>query len=162
MSDANVAYVKPRKISVISDVNDNGEKDITNRLSGGCLCGLVKFELDEDFKVFYQCHCKQCQSLTGSAFASNLFTHPQNISWLTGVDSIILYEHPDQEYSKNFCKCCGSAVPFLNKQKTALIVPAGSLKSKIGKIVPANIFMSEKACWSDFGLEGKSYEYFPE
>jgi len=90
MSDANVAYVKPRKISVISDVNDNGEKDITNRLSGGCLCGLVKFELDEDFKVFYQCHCKQCQSLTGSAFASNLFTHPQNISWLTGVDSIQL------------------------------------------------------------------------
>lgn len=135
---------------------------MNNKINGGCLCGLIKFELDEDFKAFYQCHCKQCQNLTGSAFASNLFTHPQNISWFSGEDSIVVYEHPDREFSKSFCKSCGSAVPFLNKSKTSLIVPAGSLQSKIEKIVPTKIFMSEKACWSDFDSEAINYEFFPE
>lgn len=135
---------------------------MSNKLNGGCLCGEVKFELDEDFKAFYQCHCKQCQTLTGSAFASNLFTHPQNISWLSGVDSIVVYEHPDREFSKSFCKSCGSAVPFVNKKRTSLIVPAGSLKSSIRAMVQANIFVSEKAFWSNAEAEIKNYECFPE
>ena len=135
---------------------------MNNKINGGCLCGLISFELDEDFKAFIQCHCKQCQNFTGSAFASNLFTHPQNISWLSGLDSIVIYEHPDREFSKSFCKHCGSAVPFLNKRKTSMIVPAGSLKSKIRKRVPDNIFVSEKACWSSVESAAKDYELFPE
>jgi hypothetical protein len=59
------------------------------KLMGGCLCGVVKFSLNEDFKAFYQCHCRQCQQLTGSAFASNLFTEPNNIEWLEGVDKVV-------------------------------------------------------------------------
>ncbi|WP_123711416.1 GFA family protein [Sinobacterium caligoides] len=48
-------------------------------LIGKCLCGTVKFSVADRFKAFYLCHCKQCQQLTGSAFASNIFTGPDNI-----------------------------------------------------------------------------------
>jgi hypothetical protein len=135
---------------------------MSNKINGGCLCGAITFELEEDFTAFYQCHCKQCQILTGSAFASNLFTRPQNISWLSGINSIIVYEHLDRDFSKSFCKSCGSAVPFVNKKRTSLIVPAGSINSKISEKVHANIFVSEKACWSNLELEVKSYEFLPE
>jgi hypothetical protein len=135
---------------------------MSNKINGACLCGLIEYELDEDFKAFYQCHCKQCQILTGSAFASNLFTDPQNISWLRGEDSVVLYEHPSRKISKSFCRSCGSAVPFVNKSKTSLIVPAGSLTSAIEEKVHANIFMSEKACWSRSDSSVKSYDLFPD
>jgi hypothetical protein len=135
---------------------------MSNKINGGCLCGAIKFELDEDFKAFYLCHCKQCQTLTGSAFASNLLTHPRNISWLTGIDSVITYEHPDREFSKSFCKFCGSALPFVNKTRTSLVVPAGSLRSEIQEKVQANIFVSEKACWSFTEPDLKNHERFPE
>lgn len=135
---------------------------MSNKINGGCLCGAVKFELEEDFKAFYQCHCKQCQVLTGSAFASNLFTHPQNISWLSGMGSVVVYEHPDRDFSKSFCKSCGSAVPFVNKKRTSLIVPAGSLASEIREKVQANIFVSEKSCWSSTEADIKNYDNFPE
>jgi hypothetical protein len=52
------------------------------KLTGACLCGSIAFSLKDDFKAFYQCHCKQCQQLTGSAFASNIFTDLDNISWI--------------------------------------------------------------------------------
>ena len=70
-------------------------------LTGECLCGSVKFKLEDDFKAFYQCHCKQCQQLTGSAFAANLFTAPENIEWLSGQANILSYEHENREFSKS-------------------------------------------------------------
>ncbi|MFT4798257.1 MAG: hypothetical protein ACJAYE_000957 [Candidatus Azotimanducaceae bacterium] len=135
---------------------------MSKKINGGCLCGAIKFELDEDFKAFYQCHCQQCQNLTGSAFASNLLTHPQNVTWLSGMDSIAVYEHPDRDFSKSFCKSCGSAVPFVNKRRTSLVVPAGSLKSKIATKVQANIFVSEKACWASLESDMNDFEFFQE
>lgn len=135
---------------------------MSNKVEGKCLCGEVGFEVEKNFKVFYQCHCKQCQVLTGSAFASNLFTNPDNISWLKGREFVTKYEHPSREFSKAFCKICGSALPYINKGKTSLIIPAGSLNSDISKPLDANIFVSEKVCRSTPDYAIKEFESFPE
>lgn len=135
---------------------------MASELTGECLCGAVKFSVADNFKAFYQCHCKQCQQLTGSAFASNLFTAPDNIQWLSGQDSISHYEHPSREFSKSFCKSCGSALPFTNKTQSSLIVPAGSL-NQLPDIQPqANIFSAEEACWLEQGFQAEKFSGFPE
>ncbi len=54
---------------------------MSRKLSGECLCGRVKFSVIENFKTFYQCHCKQCKQLTGTAFASNIFM-AEEACWL--------------------------------------------------------------------------------
>lgn len=135
---------------------------MSKHLTGECLCGRVKFSITDNFKAFYQCHCKQCQQLTGSAFASNMFTGPDNIQWLSGQDQIANYEHPSREFSKSFCRTCGSAVPFINRTKTSLIVPAGSLNEQPDIQPQANIFTSEEACWLRSGLKAKKFSGFPE
>ena len=135
---------------------------MSTKLEGGCLCGAIAFEVVQDFKAFYHCHCSQCQTLTGSAFASNLFTHPDNIDWLKGESFIIKYEHPEREFSKSFCKVCGSSVPFINKRKSSLIIPAGSLSLDVGVPLEANIFVTEKVCRLTSEEKVKNYDYFPE
>ncbi|WP_419812280.1 GFA family protein [Bacterioplanoides sp.] len=118
--------------------------------------------MNDNFKAFYHCHCKQCQQLTGSAFASNIFTDPDNIEWVSGEGNVVTYEHPEREFSKAFCRECGSALPFVNKTKTSLIVPAGSLNEMPDIKPQANIFSSEEACWLKEGLEAKNFSGFPE
>ncbi|GAA6137714.1 GFA family protein [Arenicella sp. 4NH20-0111] len=135
---------------------------MSDTLKGSCLCGDVNYSLKDDFKAFYQCHCKQCQQLTGSAFASNLFTDTDNIDWVSGADRVKVYEHPSREFSNAFCLGCGSALPFLNKSKSALIVPAGSLIDAPAIVPQANIFVSEEACWLRSGLNATPYDGFPE
>ena len=135
---------------------------MTNQLKGRCLCGEVEFSVENEFKAFYQCHCKQCRQLTGAAFASNLFTSIENIIWLQGESNVISYEHPEREFSKAFCSKCGSAVPFINKSKTSLIVPAGSLDEAPDIKPQANIFSSEEACWLKEGLQARNFSHFPE
>lgn len=131
-------------------------------LTGECLCGSVKFSLEDNFKAFYQCHCKQCQQLTGTAFASNLFTAPDNIKWLAGQENTISYEYESRGFSKSFCKTCGSALPVINKSKTSLLVPAGSLNELPDLKPQANIFTAEEACWLKAGQTAKGCVGFPE
>ncbi len=135
---------------------------MSRQLTGECLCGRVKFSVTDSFKAFYQCHCRQCQQLSGTAFASNLFTSPDNIEWHGDQKQITNCEHPSREFSKSFCRTCGSALPFVNKTKTSLIVPAGSL-NELPDIQPqANIFTSEEACWLKSGLQARHFSGFPE
>lgn len=135
---------------------------MTQKLTGGCLCGAVRYAVAKDFKGFVLCHCKQCQKLTGSAFASNISSEPGNIEWLAGADSVSAYEHPTREFSKAFCRQCGSALPFVNKSKTSLIIPAGSLDEPPGIEPRANIFCAEEASWYAPGRDAENFTGFPD
>jgi len=130
-------------------------------LAGGCLCGEVTYQVNHQFDNFYICHCRQCQQLTGSAFAANIFTAPGNIEWLSGHEVISEYQHPSREFSKAFCAKCGSALPFLNKSGQSLIIPAGSLFDAFEKTPDANIFVNEEAPWLKTGLSGEKFDNFP-
>lgn len=131
-------------------------------LKGECLCGAVKFQVEDDFKAFYQCHCRQCQQLTGSAFASNLFTRPDNIRWLKGANRITSFVHPTRDFSKSFCAYCGSALPFVTKSGGSLIVPAGCLSDPPTIKPQANIFTSEEAHWLKEGAQAIGFSDFPD
>lgn len=133
-----------------------------NKLIGSCLCGEVTYAVEERFEAFYFCHCSQCQKVTGSAFASNILTSPTNINWLTGFDKVMNYEDPNRAFSKAFCKKCGAGVPHINKSKTNLVIPAGSLIDHPSSSPTANLFSSESPEWLAAGLKAKRFRGFPE
>lgn len=132
------------------------------KLSGSCLCGKVTYTLNNDFKRFYLCHCRQCQKITGSAHVAHLFTDPDNIQWLSGQTLLKRFESPQRDFTKVFCNECGCGLPFVNKSGKALIVPAGSLDGEPNISPNANIFWDERAAWYDQSLNAKHCAGFPE
>ena len=133
-----------------------------SKISGSCLCGKVLFESNNTFDQFHFCHCIQCQKITGSAHAANLFTDPANIQWLSGEEFIKRFEYPGRDFSKAFCTECGCTVPFISGSGKALIVPAGCLDGKPDMEAQDNIFCDEKASWYDKGLSAQPFAKFPE
>ena len=104
------------------------EKELEG-VQGSCLCGSIRFELLGKINGFYFCHCMRCRRSTGSAHASNIFTDPENIRWLTGQELIKRYELPEAvRFAKQFCIECGSLVPLVNRDGTKLVIPAGTLE----------------------------------
>jgi len=150
-----------RQEDLLMNIPDSTKTLNKEILTGGCLCGAVRYHIMSKFNHFFLCHCKQCQQLTGSAFAANLFTSPENIQWLTGNDKISCYEHPDRAFSKAFCSDCGCALPFINQNGKFLIIPAGSLFDKVKYIPEANIFVGEQAHWLHAGLTERRFHHFP-
>jgi hypothetical protein len=41
-------------------------------LTGGCLCGAIRYEISAHPLLLYACHCTNCQTQSGSAFAMNM------------------------------------------------------------------------------------------
>ena len=123
------------------------ERELKN-VTGQCLCGSVTFKVDGPISSFHICYCSRCRHSTGSAHASNIFTQPENISWLSGSDLIQRFELPTaKSWSKQFCKICGSGLPYVNRAGTFLVIPAGSLNDDIQLSPDDKIFCEERCKW---------------
>ena len=121
--------------------------EMSNRHSGSCLCGAVRFEIEGEFERFYLCHCGYCRKDTGSAHAANLFSSAAALRWISGSDNVRQFNLPATRHAKAFCSTCGSALPLLQMNGKLLMVPAGSLTSKLSIRPTAHIFASSKASW---------------
>ena len=131
-------------------------------VSGSCLCGKVTFECENNFSQFHLCHCIQCQKVTGSAHASNLFTARDNITWRSGLASVRKYDVPGRSISNAFCIECGSGLPYISGSGKALVVPAGGLDGKPNIVPQDNIFWSERADWYDEVPSAQRFDRFSE
>jgi len=78
-------------------------------LTGGCLCGGVRFEVTEPLEVAGYCHCTRCQRRTGTAAAVSARTAPGSFRITAGEGLLGSFDPPDGS-SKVFCTACGGAL----------------------------------------------------
>ena len=76
-------------------------------ISGGCLCGGVRFEVAEAPLSAAYCHCVRCQRRTGSASSCSARLVPGSLRILAGEELIRCWEPPDG-FAKCFCSGCGA------------------------------------------------------
>ena len=43
---------------------------MTQKLSGGCACGAIHYDCNADPLIMFNCHCRDCQRASGSAYAA--------------------------------------------------------------------------------------------
>jgi len=116
-------------------------------LTGGCLCGAVRFEIAGTLGPIIYCHCSMCRRATGSAFATNASVLASAFRIVAGASSITEYESSAGSV-RAFCARCGSplygrmeAYPFLRR------VRLGTLDGDPGGRSVANIWVGSKAEW---------------
>jgi hypothetical protein len=76
-------------------------------LHGSCLCGGVRFEIDEPFERVVQCHCTSCKKLSGGGSTTNGRAKRESIRIVAGEDLLRTYQ-PEEGTAKTFCSVCGS------------------------------------------------------
>ncbi|MGD8833188.1 MAG: GFA family protein [Pseudomonadales bacterium] len=81
-------------------------------VTGQCLCGSIRYEIDNAPAVTGVCHCKNCQRQAGSAF-STLAGVPRSEFHLTSGEPK-LYQDTDTDsgnpVERYFCGNCGSPI----------------------------------------------------
>jgi hypothetical protein len=78
-------------------------------LTGGCLCGGVRFELDEAPQSASYCHCTRCQRRTGTAASAQARVPAAALRVVQGEELVREWAPPDG-WPKCFCSACGSAL----------------------------------------------------
>ena len=89
-------------------------------LTGGCLCGGVRWEITAPLVFAGYCHCTRCQRRTGSAAAVSARVAPGSLRVISGQNLIQAYRPPDG-FAKVFCTHCGGAL-WSQSQKDPEIV----------------------------------------
>ena len=77
--------------------------------SGGCACGAIRYECSAEPLVGSNCHCRECQRASGSAFSANLIVPAAAFTVTRGEPTF--YRVPGasgQLVSRGFCSACGS------------------------------------------------------
>jgi hypothetical protein len=119
-------------------------------LTGGCVCEKIRYRLTRSPMITQACHCRDCQRITGSAFAINMWIERQYFETLAGKPkSFTRAAGSGKEHQVFFCGTCGTIVwqRYALAPANLLIVRAGTL-DKPGAIRPAiHIFTRSKVPW---------------
>ena len=109
-------------------------------ITGGCLCGGVRYEVHGKLRDVIACHCIQCRRTSGHFVAATACRRPAfklvesaTLKWYVAVPG----------YRRGFCSECGSSLLFEKDGGERVSIAAGSLDAPQGLTIAAHIFASE-------------------
>lgn len=81
-----------------------------SKLSGGCLCGAVRYSVAAESPLPVVCHCTHCQKQSGSAFSYALVVPTSALSVSGALKTYRDVGSSGMEVLRKFCPECGSAI----------------------------------------------------
>jgi len=116
-------------------------------LTGGCMCGAVRYELKSDPFDCGWCHCRTCQLSSGAPAMVFASVPEGNLVWTAGRDRVKSVRSSTFGH-RAFCRECGT--PFLMKmdhQPETVDFSVATLDQP-GAIAPGfHIFWASKVPW---------------
>jgi hypothetical protein len=123
-------------------------------LTGGCLCGGVRYEISAPLVGASYCHCTRCQRRTGSAAACSARVAPGSLRITAGEELIKSWDPPDG-FKKAFCSNCGGALWSQNPADPEMIaVRMGTFDSDPGVRPTHHQFTAYAAVWEPIPDDG--------
>jgi hypothetical protein len=120
---------------------------MTEVFEGGCRCGRIRYRVAaKQLPNAYACHCRDCQTWSGSAFAMQIITMEEHFK-LTGEPA--LFELPSADGSRisrqRACPVCFTRVFNTNTARPGYVVfRAGTLDRSDELKIVAHIWTKRK------------------
>lgn len=129
-------------------------------ITGTCLCGTVRYEIDGPLGLMMNCHCSMCRKHHGSAFATFATAPLERFRWLSGEESVRSYASSSSGH-RPFCGICGSVAPMRLPAMQLVCAPAGNLQGEMDTRPTAHMFVGSKAPWYTITDTLPQHETFP-
>ena len=122
------------------------------RLTGGCGCGAVTFEVTAPPISAQYCHCTRCQRRTGTAASASARLEAGSFQILSGEETLRAWK-PEGGAEKWFCGDCGSAL-FSRDSEGGVGVRFGAFDEDPGLRPAAHQFVAYAAVWEPIPEDG--------
>ena len=131
-------------------------------ISGGCLCGAVRYTISAEPMMSGHCACDNCRKGTGAEHAT-IFAVAADAVELTGKTSS--YAHKADSgatVTRHFCPTCGSHTFSRNSRMEQMrMFPVGTLDD-ISRATPAMfVYHARRAPWDRAGEGRQTFDEMP-
>lgn len=129
-------------------------------LTGGCLCGLVRYAYEGALGPASICHCKDCRKMSGSAFGVSVRLSKDGFRLLKqpakGFD---MRAESGHELTRYFCAECGSPIYTSSPAHSEhFYVEAGSLDEPDAIQLSHQSWISSAVDWARIPPDLPSFE----
>ncbi len=122
---------------------------MTDLYRGSCLCGVVRFEVDEFLPEVAHCHCSMCRKFHGASYATIASVSRSKFRWVEGEDALKGYT-AENGTTRTFCNHCGSSLTFSSPRASEDVVEIalGTVDGDVAVEPDAHIFVGSGANWT--------------
>jgi hypothetical protein len=122
---------------------------MADAVTGGCLCGKVRYEISQPVQNIIACHCTNCQKSSGSGMSHNT-PIPSSAFKLTAGQPKIFADtaNSGNKLYRAFCGDCGSPI-YSQREKMPefMVVKVGTLDDSDAMKHAMNIWTNSARSW---------------
>ena len=96
------------------------------KLQGGCYCGAVRYEVDGEPVMKAQCHCRECQYITGGAPNMFMAVPLDAFRYTKGQPKQFKRKDLAAPVTREFCAECGTHMAT-RPNRPVIVVKVGTL-----------------------------------
>ena len=130
-------------------------------LTGGCLCGAVRYEVEGPATEVTHCHCPMCRKQHGAAFATYAGYGRDRLRLTAGEEALRVYRSSPR-VERRCCGRCGASLFWVDLDGERIWVAAGTLDGDPGRPPGGHIFVGSRAPWHTITDDLPQHEEFAQ
>ena len=131
--------------------------------TGGCLCGAVRYESEGDPVFSLQCHCRDCQRSSGTAYVAAMRVPAAGFRITKGLPRrYVGQSDAGNEVARFFCGDCGSPLYIQVASRPDIVgLRVGTLDDPGEFRAEADIFVKSAQKWDHLNPSLPKYDTYP-
>lgn len=131
-------------------------------MTGGCLCGQVRYSADAEPMFTGVCHCKNCQKQSGAAFSIVVAVPQAALNFQGSTKAYASAGDSGKSVVARFCPNCGTTITSEPEvMPGASILRAGTLDDTAWLKPTMEIYCDSKQNWVQLGGGLQSFPKMP-
>jgi len=132
-------------------------------LEGGCQCGAVRYRLSAAPLMIYNCHCTNCQRVSGGAFATPVTILESGFAFFAGAPRTVEWESDAGNRRFGwFCGDCGSRIAHGAKPSNGILsLRSGTLDDRSWVHPVGDIWTRSAQAWVRLAGERLQFDQQP-
>jgi hypothetical protein len=131
--------------------------------TGGCLCGAIRYECSAEPEFSLQCHCRDCQRQSGSAYVAAVRVPAAEFHITKGAPRrYIAKAESGNDIARVFCPDCGSPLYVQVASRPDLVgIRVTSFDDPSWFRPEADIFVKSAQPWDHMSPDIPKYPAYP-
>ena len=134
------------------DIEADIEADV---VTGGCLCGAVRYRLQPPLRSVVACHCGQCRRTSGNYVSATAVPIDK---FALSNDAGLKWYRSSEQARRGFCAECGSSLFWSADGRDTITIMSGTIDGKTGLTTVAHICVADKGDYYELNSSEPQYD----